>query len=277
MRALDHTLSERAPDTERFRRLVEFYDAQFAIHQTPDALSGLSDVDLRALMLAAQLAVFYSHSDDILDDAMADLRLLERRGDVSVADKRAAYQLLVSNRRFDEARRFLDAHAELDARAPPRLLGLRAADAGSAAEMRVGEADGTLVWAPIDVTALPRILVVGHPLCHFTQDAARAIEADPVLKALFATQSKWLAPQDTTTDFSVFRRWNAEHPDLPTTIAYRAAGFTMIDNWSTPTFYFIDHGHVVSQVTGWPRGGRREKVLAAYREAFPESAPSSAK
>src|SRR5690606_4293083 len=109
MGALDRTLSERAPDTERFRRLVEFYDARFAIHQTPGALSNLSDVDLRALMLAAQLAVFYSHSDDILDDAMADLRQPERRGDVGVADKRAAYQLLVANRRFDEARSFLDA------------------------------------------------------------------------------------------------------------------------------------------------------------------------
>src|SRR5690606_11218375 len=140
-------------------------------------------------------------------------------------------------RRFDEARSFLDAHVELDARAPPRLLGLRAADAGGASEMRVGEADGTLEWAPIDMDTLPRILVIGHPLCHFTQDAARAIESDPALRTLFVEHAKWLAPQDNTTDFTVFRQWNTEHPDVPTTIAYRAAGFPMIDNWSTPTFY----------------------------------------
>src|SRR5690606_9126122 len=89
MRALDHTLSEHTPDTERFRRLVEFYNERLVIHQAPDVLASLSDVDLRALMLAAQLAALYSHNDDILDDAMADLRLLERRGHVGVADKRA--------------------------------------------------------------------------------------------------------------------------------------------------------------------------------------------
>src|SRR5690606_15389081 len=105
--------------------------------------------------------------------------------------------------------------------------------------------------------------------CHFTQNAAGAIESDPALHALFTEHAKWLAPQDTTTDFSVFRRWNAEHPDMPITITYLEAGFPMIDTWSTPTFYFIDHGRVVSQVTGWPRGERREEILAAYREAFP--------
>ena len=29
------------------------------------------------------------------------------------------------------------------------------------------------------------MLVIGHPLCHFTQDAVHAIEADPTLRALF--------------------------------------------------------------------------------------------
>lgn len=271
MRELDRTLSERDPDTVRFRKLADFYRARLAAHQAPGVRANLSDADLRALMLAGQLAAFYSHEDDILNNVLADLRLLEHRGDAKITDFRAAYGLLIANRRFDEARLFLDAHAELDGRAPPRLLGLRAAHADSAAEMRVGEAEGTLEWVPVDVEALPRILVIAHPSCHFTQNAAEAIESDPALNALFTAHAKWLAPQDTTTDFSVFTRWNAEHPDMPITVAYRSAGFPMIDNWSTPTFYFIDHGRVVSQVTGWPRGGQREEIFAVYREAFPPS------
>jgi hypothetical protein len=275
MRALDGSLFGSAKDAERFRRLTGFYRERLAAQQAPEVRAGLSDADLRALMLAAQLAVFYHHDDDILDDAMADLRLLERRGDVKVADIRTAYQLLVANRRFDEARRFLTAHPTLDAPAPPRLLSAHPDD--GAAELRVGEEDGTLVWVPVDMAALPRILVISHPLCHFTQDAARAIEADPALKALFAAHAKWLAPQDQTTDFTIFRQWNADHPDMQMTITYRAAAFPMIDIWATPTFYFIDHGRVVSRVRGWPRGGRREEVLAAYREAFPEPEATSAR
>lgn len=276
MRALDVKLAEHAPDSERFRRLAEFYRARLADRQASGVRAGLSDEDLRALTLAAQLAVFYHHDDDILDDAMTGLRLLEDRSAARPGDIRAAYALLVAGRRFEQARRFLAAHPDLHEPEPPRLLGLHS-DAQGAAEMRVGEAEGTLVWAPVDVATLPRILVIGHPLCHFTQDAVRAIEADPALKALFAAQSKWLAPQDTETDFTVFRQWNAEHPDMPMTIAYRAAGFPMIDHWATPTFYFIDHGSVVSRVKGWPRGGRRDELLAAYRDAFPEPAPSSVK
>ncbi|MDN5781325.1 MAG: hypothetical protein L0H23_04775 [Luteimonas sp.] len=274
MRALDGRLSGRGADAERFRRLAEFYRARFSGLQAPDIRAAMSDEDLRALTLAAQLAVFYHHDDDILDDAMADLRMLEDRGAARPGDIHATYALLVAGRRFEQARHFLAAHPDLDEPEPPRLLGLRA-DVSGAAEMRVGEVEGTLVWAPVDLTQLPRILVIGHPSCHFTQDAAHAIEADPALRNLFAAHAKWLAPQDTGTDFTVFRRWNTEHPDLPITIAYRAAGFPMIDHWATPTFYFVDHGRVVSKVIGWPRGGRREEILAAYREAFPDTAPSS--
>jgi hypothetical protein len=274
MRALDSVLSERASDSERFRWLAEFYRARFAGLQAPDVRAAMSDEDLRALTLAAQLAVFYHDDDDILDDVITDLRLLEDRGAALPGDIRATYELLVAGRRFEQARHFLAVHQGLGEAEPPLLLGLRP-DVKGAAEMRVGEAEGTLVWAPVDVARLPRILVIGHPLCHFTQDAARAIEADPELRALFAAHAKWLAPQDTGTDFTVFRRWNTEHPDLPITIAYRGAGFPMIDDWSTPTFYFMDQGRVVSQVAGWPQGGRRDEILTAYREAFPEASRSS--
>ncbi|MGH6977677.1 MAG: hypothetical protein ACRED4_00035 [Brevundimonas sp.] len=229
----------------------------------------MPDEDLRALTLAAQLAVFYHHDHDILDDAMADLRLLEDRGVARPGDIRAAYGLLVAGRRFEQARFFLSAHPDLEEPPPPRLLGVRS-DVQGAAEMRVGEIEGTLLWAPVDLAQLPRILVIGHPLCHFTTNAARAIEADPDLRALFAAQAKWLAPQDNTTDFDVFRQWNAAHPDKQMTIAWRAADFPIIDHWATPTFYFIENGRVVSQVQGWPKGGRREEILSAYREAFPQ-------
>ena len=77
MRALDVKLAEHAPDSERFRRLAEFYRARLADRQASGVRAGLSDEDLRALTLAAQLAVFYHHDDDILDDAMTGLRLLE--------------------------------------------------------------------------------------------------------------------------------------------------------------------------------------------------------
>lgn len=276
MRALDGDLSGRVSDRERFRQLGDAYRTRLARHQSPSVLAILSDEDLRSLMLAAQLAASYVHDGDILDDAMDDLRRLEDRGAARGEDIRAAYGLLVAGRRFEQARRFLAAHPGLDEPEPPRLTGFRA-DAQGAAEMRTGQSEGTLAWALVDIAALPRILAIGHPLCHFTQAAARAIEADPALRPLFAAQSRWLAPQDTGTDFTLFRRWNAEHPDLQITVAYRAAGFSMIDQWATPTFYFIDHRRVVSKVAGWPRGGRRAEILDAYREAFPDTASSSAR
>ena len=277
MQALDQKLTDSDPERDSVRNhgVTEFYRTRFASYQAPEKLADTSDGDLIALMRAAQTAAYYSHDDAILDDAMVDLSLIEKRGKASAADFGETYRLLIGNRRFDEAQKFLDKHPALHETPPPTLLDLRP-DWRGASEMRIGDRK-TLVWMPVDLEKVPRILVIGHPLCHFTQNAARAIEADPKLKALFAQQSKWLAPQDGTTDFDLFRQWNAQHPGEQMTIAYRAADFPQIDNWATPTFYFIDRGRVVSRVTGWPKGGRRDELLAAYRKAFPSSQSGSAR
>ncbi len=276
MQALDRKLISSHPEKDmvRNRGLADFYRKRFTAYQATEVLANMPDGDLRALMIAAQLAAFYSYDDTILDDAMTDLRLLDKRGLARTADFGEAYRLLIGNRRFDDARMFLDKHPSLNETPPPLLLGLRPGWHG-AAEMRIGDAARTLVWTPVDLGKLPRIVVIGHPLCHFTQNAIRAIEADPTLNVLFARHAKWLAPQDQTTDFGLFGEWNLQHPEAATTITYRAAEFTLIDNWSTPMFYFIDDGRVVARITGWPKEGRRAEILAAYQAAFERPQPTS--
>lgn len=113
------------------------------------------------------------------------------------------------------------------------------------------------------------ILVIAHPLCHFTQDAAISIDSDPQLKDFFSKHSKWLMPDDFRFSLSEIRRWNALFPNYKLSMVDNIHQWGEIESWDTPTFYFYRHGKVVSVIRGWPKGGHLNELnslLDKYRD-----------
>lgn len=86
--------------------------------------------------------------------------------------------------------------------------------------------------------------------CHFSQDAARAIEADDRMAALFHKHGIWLASADES--FGNVANWNSEFPSQPIHIAWSDDEWSMLDSWAMPTFYVFRDGENIAQWAGWP-------------------------
>ncbi len=114
---------------------------------------------------------------------------------------------------------------------------------------------------PIRLSGSVDIVVIGHPLCHFSRDAVAAIDADPHLKAAFASHSRWLMPQDGRMRPRGVAAWNAAHPLARMEYIYRQSDWAAIDTWSTPTFYFFRNGRQVGKLVGWAPDGEGERAL----------------
>jgi hypothetical protein len=114
---------------------------------------------------------------------------------------------------------------------------------------------------PIRLSRAVDIVVIGHPQCHFSRDAVAAIEADPRLTAIFARHARWLMPQDGRMQPRRVAAWNATHPLARMSYIYRQRDWTVIDTWSTPTFYFFRNGRQVGKLIGWAPGDEGERAL----------------
>lgn len=98
-----------------------------------------------------------------------------------------------------------------------------------------------------DLSSPLRIVVVAS--CHFFQDAARAIEADTTLRALFGRHAVWLASESETFDAAV--QWNKEFPNQSIHIVWKNSDWPMLDSWDMPAFYVFRRGKPVGQFVGW--------------------------
>lgn len=246
------------PDLERARLIGGEFDRLF-----PDLepASALSDHDLPIAFKAADTAVFYTSDRKhavILAQLFAEL---ERRGLTTPKHARSMQAAYVQTRMFDEAVEFQRAHPALAAL--PVMVGK---DESARSAWVFHPTRNEVSLEPATLGDGPAIVVVTHPLCHFSQNAFRAIEGDMELQALFAEHAQLIAPSPKQFEVALFQQWNREHPDLPMRLAYDRTQWPQLDAWGTPTFYFFRDGRLQAVVEGWPEGGRKAELLAATRK-----------
>lgn len=212
------------------------------------------------LYKAAWLAAFYTLDRKYVSAMVVDVDELARRGQASEADVRETYDALLGVRDFEAARSFAKEHGVL-AR-PPVVVGYKRSDAPAVLSF----AGPAIERVPVDLGKGQHLIVVGHPTCHFTQNAVGFIERDAELAGLFRKFAIWVAPQDLKFSVDLYRTWNADHPLAALSVVdERNAWPVEIDDWSTPTFYFIQDGTLLAKVVGWPKEGRRQELLDAFQ------------
>lgn len=240
----------------RAQRIQQAYERAFPADFTHAALGSASDGDLHVLFAAASTASFENPEGPVYRDALA---ALERLGShASDQEIRTAQGMLFQGRRWDELNAFGRRYAGRANAQSPRLV-----VQGQPGRNAILDADGThLVIHSVDISRGPRVVVVSHPLCPFTRQAMREIDASPQLKGLMRKYSRWIAPPDRNMDFTPFADWNGSHPEAPISIAYGYSAWPELDEWGTPTFYFFKDGTLVDTVVGWPRGGRMGALKA---------------
>ena len=235
------------PDAERLALAGQRYDQLFGSYQAPGRLRSLSHTDLRLLKRAVEDAVFYVPSPTHITQLQMDLAEMQRRGMVEDKDYARLHQALIASRDFDTANVLVRSHPDMGVDTVPAFRKSASLPQEQPTALTVNAQDGTMARQAFDLSAPLRIVVVAS--CHFSQDAARAIEADTRLRPIFASDAIWLASQNEY--FSSVTDWNREFPDQPIHIAWQNSEWSMLDSWAMPTFYVFRHGRLVKKFSGW--------------------------
>ncbi len=225
----------------------------------------LNSDSLGLLFRAAHMAAFYSRKEKYVEDMSRVLDRLIAKGAASDVHFSQLFEAHVLTRSFDRAAEVYARHPTPAMEQLPLLvLGDIPPDTGPT-ELVVSKADREITRRIVTLPQGPHIIVVSHPLCHFSQNATAAIDKDVELAAVFRENAKWLAPVNGRLDVDLLQAWNKLHADAPITVAYRAEEWPLIDNWATPTFYFFRDGRLKSKVSGWPAEGRHQQLRDAAR------------
>jgi hypothetical protein len=254
-------------DAERFAAEKRDYDRLFAPFQRADRLRGLSTPDLRLLARAVQQTLYAVPDAGHVAQLRDDLLEMQRRGITGDEDFIPLYRAEIGARQFDQAADLRRQHPHMDVPPlPPFVAGPTAAVDGPTA-LDVDVSSGTMHRRPIDLDGPLQILVIAG--CHFSENAARAIEGDDILRPLFASHSIWLAaPSQPIEDVA---DWNRAFPDLPMHVAWRQEEWPMLPDWSMPSYYVFRHGRLARRFSGWLGV---DKLKQSLREAGMPAQPT---
>ena len=249
------------------KAVAAVYTENFAPLQNKPRRSALNGRDVELLFRAAVLAFRLTSQPAYLADMRADFGELAHRHRIERPLASDLHDALILAHRNDEARALVAAYPLLQ-RSPAPLM-------RSPQRIRNGQSSlwiatpGTrireLVRLRFNIRAPAQVIVLASTSCHFSANAARGIEADPLLRDLFREYAQWVAPADEITAFDAVQAWNSAHPALRLGIAYDDAALPMVGRFETPTFYFLDHGTVVDIVVGWPAEGNLDAIRRGLR------------
>ncbi|MDG6348955.1 hypothetical protein QAA18_09425 [Luteimonas sp. 8-5] len=248
-----------APYQPRANRIRDWYRDMLA----PLNPRAVADKDMETLLLASMTAAGLANDRSIAEHSRAIFDEMETRS--LLAEKRYVdmQQLYVNLRDFEAARAF---HAKFGQSHPLDPIPAISRAAGFDPAQRsilVLQETGALQERNFSAAREDFVLAVADPLCHFTLDAATAIEADPELHAYFAEHSHWLAPYGVRLDPGPIETWNARFSDYRMVLVDDIRTWPDIDYWGTPTFYVFVQGQVVETIRGWPKGGRADELKRA--------------
>jgi hypothetical protein len=256
---------DAVPPSARSATMAEFYSTNIVAQQKPAVLQELPADSVDLLFRATYDTAFYTLDRRYVQDLQADLDQLRTLHADELHHYQDLYVTLVGVRDFVAARAVLASQPMASSEPAPIIVGALVDSRGPSA-LALSEDGSSASQQPIRLSGAVDIVVIGHPLCHFSRDAVAAIEADARLKAVFASHARWLMPQDGRMRPRTVAAWNVAHPLARMDYIYRQGDWTAIDTWSTPTFYFFRNGKPVGKLSGWAPGGEGERALRGELE-----------
>lgn len=210
-------------------------------HDLPDAV--------QHSVVAAQQAVF--------DQAF-------RRGIANTEDANALRQSLLNMRDFSAAQALGKRIPQLAAL--PRFVDQAPHPRGQPTVWRMSSDGSTLTRSAIDLRGDHLLVTAG---CHFSEDAATDISADPLLAPVFAKHAQWLVLQPGQEDLALVKQWNRRFPKAQVAMIHSPQEWSLFPNWAMPTFYLVRDAKVIGTSSGWSRGDSAERagLMALIRQA----------
>lgn len=254
--------SDRSADA-----IAQMYSEHFSPEQTDGQRRTLSDRDVEYLFRAATLAFQIDHRPAYVDDMRADFSELQRRHLIDRPHANDLYDALIITSKPGEARSLQARYPMIERSPAPTMKTASRIPRGKPSLWIVNtEQDKReFVRYPFNIRARAQIIVLASARCHFSEQAARDIEADPALRKAFRGNAQWVAPASDLTAFDAIDAWNETYASSRLGVIHDDAELSMVQRIETPTFYFLDHGRVVATVVGWPPGGNIDALRAGLR------------
>lgn len=236
------------PDAQRFAAEKHDYDHLFGdFFRDPGMLRNLGDPDLRLLTRALQAPLYAVPDAEHVAQLRQVLEEMQRRGVTDDTDFEDLYAAEIGTRQFAEAAILRKEHPGMRVAALPTFIPEAMPADGHPTALSMNPQSDTMRRQAFDLGAPLRIVIIAG--CHFSQDAAQAIEGDAELHPLFAQHSIWLAmPSEPIPDVLA---WDRQFPDMPMHVAWSQDEWSMLPSWAMPTYYVYRHGQLVKQFSGW--------------------------
>ena len=246
-------------------RIGVVFDRLFPEARSAEMLAALGDRDLWLLFRAANDAAGIGPTKVRAELLLRVFATMHARGLVTARDHEDVQQRLVAARLYGPALAFTAAHPEARLAPIPKVFD----DVGPAATVPTLLLQDGTAWRREGVDlGKPQVLVLSG--CHFANDAARDIAADPVLGPAFARHARWLALPPGEEDFAQVAEWNRSHAPQRMEMVYDRAEWKLFDRWLMPTFIVLRDGREIERFSGWPSeetGERKARLIAALRRA----------
>ncbi len=212
---------------------------------------------------------FYVENKDIVRDYLTYFNQYEKKGWAQTNDVQNMFQALIRSREFTKAAEFYSHHQDIELEKIPYFIDGKGFDEHGIILFAVDrENKNTLIRQNLNFSKSAEIVIISHPICHFCNRAAIAINSDQELSQIFANHAQWLIPPDSRFYLDAVNQWNSKFPNFTMKYIEKSSDFTMLDYWGTPTFYFLKDGSVVDKVVGWPKEGNINKIksfIAKYK------------
>ncbi|KRE98591.1 hypothetical protein ASG87_14440 [Frateuria sp. Soil773] len=234
-------------DAQMDAQVQRAYDQAFGAYRTAAQLRQVDAPDLRLLHRATGTVTKQVRSAADFDQSRRVLAEMQRRGMADDKDYADLYDALVADRQFNAAAALRHAHPKMDTVPLPAYVPAGTLPAGQPTALGIDARAHTMRREPVDLDGPLRIVVIAG--CHFSEDAARAIEGDAQLRPLFARHSTWLS--NASSDLAAVPAWNRQFADLPMRVAWDEREWPMLDSWAMPTYYVFRNGRLAKKFSGW--------------------------
>lgn len=256
-------------DYENELNLAITYKRLFADDLSLKRLKRLADTDLILLFRATEVAGFYSNEPLYFANIELVMNELKLRNIDSPAHHAAQYGMAIKARQFEKARQLEILLPNADSKLPNFVIQSNLSETDPSA-WSVDLAERVAVRQNVDLAKDWMLVIVSHPNCHFSRNAARDIYADELLTRRLAGRTIWITPQESKFEFETLQKWNKAQPNAATMVVHLSNLWPLTNFKSTPYFYFLKKGRVVERFEGWPKNGRKDQLIAALDQVEKE-------
>lgn len=212
-----------------------------------------STESVKARLHALATVSLHAPDDGWATQAAALVVMLSERQAAHQKEAGYVHRMLLAERNFDAALQW--AARFPDVAMPPTPQVERMMEALQPNAYAISADASKLLEVQLDMDSFTGLLILGHPACGFSRDAAGWLRSNT--SATGGVAVRWLTPVDGNLQLPLLAHWNAENPAQALLIARHERQWPFVKLWDTPQFFMFSRGRLQLHLNGWNEPNQR--------------------